>query len=96
MNERDADNPSEIEGLKAKLEQLEKDAGVETEGNVVGIKKYKKLTFSFSILALLGSVLGFFDASSYSRHFDWTHWFGFIMVFSLPLIVLWIYTKVFD
>jgi hypothetical protein len=59
------------------------------------MKKYKKLTFSFSILSLLGSVLGFFEASAY-MNFDWTHWFGFIIVFSMPLIVLWIYTKVFN
>ena len=96
MNEKDADNPSEIEGLKAKLEQLEKDAGIETENNIMGIKKYKKLTFSFSILSLLGFVFGFAFASESYGGFAWAMWFGTWLTFSVPLIVLWIYTKVFD
>ena len=60
------------------------------------MKKYKKLTFSFSILSLIGFVFGFFDASNSYGGFDWTTWFGVWVTLSMPLIVLWIYTKVFD
>lgn len=95
MSERDADNPSEEEGLKAKLEQLEKDAGIETQGNVVGIKKYKKLTFSFSLLSLFGLLFGLAIAND-SYVFSWSGLFATWIIFSVPLIVLWIYTKVFN
>jgi hypothetical protein len=59
------------------------------------MKKYKKTTFTFSLLSLLGFLFGLLSAND-TYSFNWSALFGFWITLSLPLIVLWIYTKIFD
>ena len=59
------------------------------------MKKYKKLTFSFSMLSLIGFFFGFVAAND-TWSFSGITWFGTWLTLSLPLIVLWIYAKIFD
>jgi hypothetical protein len=59
------------------------------------MKKYKKLTFSFSLLSLFGLLFGLLVAND-SYVFSWSGLFATWIILSVPLIVLWIYAKVFD
>ena len=60
------------------------------------MKKHKILTFIFSSISVFGFVTGFFEANDGRYDFVWPSLFENWLVFSLPLIVLFIWTKIFD
>ena len=60
------------------------------------MKKHKILTFIFSSVSVFGFVRGFFEANAEPYDFVWPPLFENWLVFSLPLIVLFIWTKIFD
>ena len=58
------------------------------------MKKYKKLLFTFSMSSLFGFVWGFMDVMNFQR--EWEFLFLLWLMFSLPLIILFIWTRIFD
>jgi len=60
------------------------------------MKKYKKLSFTFSLLSLGGVVAGLAIAVEGNWNFDWEAQFAIWVLASVPLIVLWIYTRLFN
>ena len=59
------------------------------------MKKYKKLLFTFSLFSLVGFIFGFMIANG-QYPFGWATWFEFWLFNSIPLIILFIWTKIFD
>jgi len=63
------------------------------------MKKYKILSFTFSLLSLLGLVFSLGSSDWYRLSYGYEVLFDFIiiwLIFSLPLIILWIWTRIFD
>ena len=60
------------------------------------MKKYKKLSFTFSLLSLGGVIAGMAIGVEKNMNFDWEIQFVIWVFSSVPLIVLWIYTRLFD
>ncbi len=60
------------------------------------VKKYKKLTFTFSLISLFGLTWALTTAYSDPYYFELAFMFPYWFFFSLPLIILFIWTKIFD
>ena len=60
------------------------------------MRKYKKLSFTFSLLSLGGVVAGLAIGVESNWNFNWEAQFAIWVLASVPLIVLWIYTRLFN